>query len=124
MASILATDAATSPPKLTNFNPNDPLLGPDQLTSLAGYMNAAVNVNTGWTNLSGSPTAVTEKATVTFADLAAGKSVTIAGRTLTAGASLMSAASVATAFATSTAGTGVFSGTLTGTQQVLHQVAA
>lgn len=55
MASILATDAATATPKLTNFKPNDPLLGPDQLTALAGYMNAAVNVNTGWTNTSVTP---------------------------------------------------------------------
>ena len=55
MASILATDAATATPKLTNFKPNDPILGPDQLTALAGYMNAAVNVNTGWTNTSVTP---------------------------------------------------------------------
>jgi len=114
MASILATDAATAQPKLAKFDPTDPTIGPEQLTALAGYMSAAVNGNDGWINLSGSPTAVTEKATVTFSDLAAGKSVTIAGRTLTAGASLMSAAAVATAFATNTAGTGVFSGTLTG----------
>jgi len=114
MASILATDAALATPLLTNFKPNDPINGPAQLTALASYMSAAVNVNTGWTNLSGSATAVTEKASVTFADLAAGKSVTIAGRTLTAGTSLMTAAAVATAFATNVAGTGTFSGTLAG----------
>jgi flagellar hook-basal body protein len=56
MASILAADAATAPPrKLTNFDPTDPINGPDQLTALAGYMNAAVNVNTGWTNTSVTP---------------------------------------------------------------------
>ena len=56
MASILAADAATAIPKLTKFDPNSATLGPDQLTALAGYMNAAVNVVTGWTNLSGTPT--------------------------------------------------------------------
>ena len=114
MARILATDAANATPMLTNFNPNDPIRGPAQLIALADYMNAEVNVNTGWTNLSGSSSAVTEKATVTFFALAASKSVTIAGRTLTAGNVSMSAAEVATAFGTSAAGTGTFSGTLTG----------
>jgi flagellar hook-basal body protein len=52
MASILATDAATLTPKLAKFDPTDPINGPDQLTALADYMNAAVNVNTGWTNTS------------------------------------------------------------------------
>ncbi len=56
MASILAADAAIAIPKLTKFDPNSTTLGPDQLTALAGYMNAAVNVVTGWTNLSGTPT--------------------------------------------------------------------
>ncbi len=56
MASILAADAAIAIPKLTKFDPNSATLGPDQLTALAGYMNAAVNVVTGWTNLSGTPT--------------------------------------------------------------------
>jgi flagellar hook-basal body protein len=56
MASILTADAATAIPKLTKFDPNSATLGPDQLTALAGYMNAAVNVVTGWTNLSGTPT--------------------------------------------------------------------
>ena len=50
MASILATDAATATPKLTNFDPTDTENGPDQLTALAGYMDAAINVVTGWTN--------------------------------------------------------------------------
>ena len=68
MASILATDAATSPPKLTNFNPNDPLLGPDQLTALAGYMNAAVNDNTGWTNTSVTPNLTNQTRVLTGTD--------------------------------------------------------
>lgn len=55
MASILATDAATATPKLTNFDPTDTENGPDQLTALAGYMDAAINIVTGWTNLSGTP---------------------------------------------------------------------
>jgi hypothetical protein len=55
MASILTTDAATATPKLTNFKPNDPVLGPGQLAALAGYMEAAVNVNEGWTNTSVTP---------------------------------------------------------------------
>lgn len=50
MASILATDALTATPKLTNFDPTDTENGPDQLTALAGYMDAAINVVTGWTN--------------------------------------------------------------------------
>jgi len=61
MASILAADAATSPPKLTNFDPTDPINGPDQLTALAGYMNAAVNVNTGWTNTSVTPNTTVDR---------------------------------------------------------------
>ena len=114
MASILATDAATATPLLTNFDPTDTENGPDQLTALAGYMDAAINIGTDWTNLSGSYSAVTEKATVTFAALAAGNTVTIAGRTLTAGAGGMISTAVATAFATGDGGTGTFSGTLTG----------
>jgi flagellar hook-basal body protein len=50
MASILATDALTATPKLTNFDPTDTENGPDQLTALADYMDAAINVVTGWTN--------------------------------------------------------------------------
>ena len=62
MASILAADAATAPPrKLTNFDPTDPINGPDQLTALAGYMNAAVNVNTGWTNTSVTPNTTVDR---------------------------------------------------------------
>jgi flagellar hook-basal body protein len=56
MADILTADKATATPKLTKFDPNSATLGPDQMTALAGYMNAAVNVVTGWTNLSGTPT--------------------------------------------------------------------
>jgi len=55
IASILAADAATATPKLTNFKPNDPILGPGQLAALAVYMEAAVNVNEGWTNTSVTP---------------------------------------------------------------------
>ena len=55
IASILAADAATATPKLTNFKPNDPVLGPGQLAALAVYMEAAVNVNEGWTNTSVTP---------------------------------------------------------------------
>ena len=77
MDSILAVDAADDPPLLTNFDPTDTVNGPAQLTKLASLMQAAVNANDGWTNLSGSSSSVTEKATVTFSDLAAGKSVTI-----------------------------------------------
>jgi len=61
MASILAADAANTPPKLTNFKPNDPTVGPGQLTALAGYMQAAVNVNTGWTNTSVTPNTVVDR---------------------------------------------------------------
>jgi len=55
MSDILATDAATDTPKLTNFDPTDTENGPAQLTALAGYMDAAINIVTGWTNLSGTP---------------------------------------------------------------------
>lgn len=55
MSDILATDAATATPKLTNFDPTDTENGPAQLTALAGYMDAAINIVTGWTNLSGTP---------------------------------------------------------------------
>ena len=50
MSSILATDAANATPMLTNFDPTDTENGPDQLTALAEYMDAAINVLTGWTN--------------------------------------------------------------------------
>jgi flagellar hook-basal body protein len=40
---------------LTNFDPTDTENGPAQLTALAGYMDAAINIVTGWTNLSGTP---------------------------------------------------------------------
>jgi flagellar hook-basal body protein len=55
MSDILAADAATATPKLTNFDPTDTENGPAQLTALAGYMDAAINIVTGWTNLSGTP---------------------------------------------------------------------
>jgi flagellar hook-basal body protein len=55
MATILAKDAATATPMLTNFDPTDTEDGPDQLTALAGYMGAEINIATGWTNLSGTP---------------------------------------------------------------------
>ncbi len=53
METILTKDAAVTPPKLTNFNPNSATLGPAELAILAGYMSAEANVVTGWTNLSG-----------------------------------------------------------------------
>jgi flagellar hook-basal body protein len=55
MATILARDTATATPMLTNFDPTDTEDGPDQLTALAGYMGAEINIATGWTNLSGTP---------------------------------------------------------------------
>jgi flagellar hook-basal body protein len=50
MASILAADLALTPAKLTNFKPNDPLLGPAQLERLATLMNAKVNDDGNWTD--------------------------------------------------------------------------
>ena len=61
MAAVLTADAATATPKLTNFKPNDPILGPGQLTALAGYMQTLVNVNTGWTNTSVTPNVTVDR---------------------------------------------------------------
>ena len=61
MAAVLTADAATATPKLTNFKPNDPTLGPGQLTALAGYMQTLVNVNTGWTNTSVTPNVTVDR---------------------------------------------------------------
>ncbi len=65
MAAILAADRTVALPKvpmLTSFNPNDPVNGPAQLTALAGYMNDAINVNTGWTNTSVTPNTTVSRA--------------------------------------------------------------
>jgi flagellar capping protein FliD len=58
--------------------------------------------------------ATTEVATATFSDLSSGQTVTLGGRTFTAGSSGTSAEEVAVAFATGTSAYGAVSGALTG----------
>ncbi len=53
MSEILAADTAGD---LANFDPTDTENGPGQLAALVDLMNAKINVLSGWTNLSGTPT--------------------------------------------------------------------
>ena len=48
---VKALDAASATPKLTNFLPNDPLVGQEQLTALTDYMNTLVNETNNWTTV-------------------------------------------------------------------------
>jgi hypothetical protein len=56
MQSILDEDKKNATPILTNFKPNDPVVGPTQLIELARLMQIEVNKTAGWTNTANNAT--------------------------------------------------------------------